>query len=182
MENSITAKYFFKNNLQEEIFFGEIVLSTKEDARKYGYHGTEASATYANPFFIKMTKGLWREFPNFIFLAEILDGKEVNAICSGLVPFANGLSKAMNQVFNLELQTNGSITPATGIKNTNVFYHWFEFISNQYLGMKPSDRNIHKDLSLLMLLPHIISLIQLLCTEEVLGLQLICSSSYQKSQ
>ena len=52
----------------------KVNFSTNENLREqlglsYGYHGTVASETYPNPFFIKTTRELWKEFPNFMFLA-----------------------------------------------------------------------------------------------------------------
>jgi hypothetical protein len=37
-------------------------------ANSFGYYGTEASREYPNPLFIKMTRQIWKEFPNFLFL------------------------------------------------------------------------------------------------------------------
>lgn len=107
-------------------------------ANSYGYYGTEASHEYPNPLFIKMTRQIWKEFPNFFFLGEIYWNRESSAITSGLIPYASGLPRALASVFDLGIHKDGSITYLPGIvesnsnidfierKSVRVFYDWYQ--------------------------------------------------------
>ena len=60
-----------------------MVLPRENEAMTYGYYGTDASKTYPNPLFVKLTRELWGRYPTFMFLAETYWGREINAIVSG---------------------------------------------------------------------------------------------------
>jgi hypothetical protein len=49
---------------------GEIVIRNEN----YGYWNTNNMETYANPFFIKLTRRLWEFKPNFMILGECYGG------------------------------------------------------------------------------------------------------------
>jgi len=117
---------------KQEILDGEIVLPSSDEGLKYGYFGSAASNTYANPFFIKMTREIWREFPNFVFLAEVFWNREREAIISGLVPYSNGLSRSLTSIFNLGLHKDGSLSHLTTKKSVSVFYDWYQIERASY--------------------------------------------------
>lgn len=57
---------------------------------------------------------MWAVFPQFIFLAEVYWSREVNAIISGLIPYASALPRAIASVYSKGLNKDGryaSLTP-----------------------------------------------------------------------
>jgi len=133
---------------RQEILDGEIVLPSTDEGVKYGYFGSAASGTYANPFFIKMTREIWREFPNFVFIAEVFWNKESEAIKSGLVPYSMGLSRSLTSIFNLGLHKDGSLTYLPTRKSVSVFYDWYQierasYPQNSMLIYPSSSHHIH---------------------------------------
>lgn len=66
---------------------GEIVVRNEN----FGYWNSNNKEHYPNPFFIKMVKRLWQEFPNFMIIAECWGGsmfgkREVILSRSGIIP------------------------------------------------------------------------------------------------
>eukprot|EP01117_Protostelium_nocturnum_P000558 TRINITY_DN1062_c0_g1_i1.p1 TRINITY_DN1062_c0_g1~~TRINITY_DN1062_c0_g1_i1.p1 ORF type:complete len:1929 (+),score=827.64 TRINITY_DN1062_c0_g1_i1:180-5966(+) len=133
---------------KQEILDGEIVLPSKDEGFTYGYFGAGNNNTYPNPFFIKMTREIWREFPNFVFLAEVFWGREKEAIVSGLVPFSNGLSRSLSSIFNLGQHKDGSLSHLPQKTNVSVFYDWYQvertsYPQNSILIYPSSSHHIH---------------------------------------
>eukprot|EP01114_Cavostelium_apophysatum_P006786 TRINITY_DN1825_c0_g1_i1.p1 TRINITY_DN1825_c0_g1~~TRINITY_DN1825_c0_g1_i1.p1 ORF type:complete len:1954 (+),score=547.30 TRINITY_DN1825_c0_g1_i1:198-6059(+) len=110
----------------EEILDGHVVQLARQEGINYGYHGTNASQSYPNPLFVKMTRELWEEFPNFVFFAEIYWGREVNAAMSGLIPFAASLPTSVASIFNVELHKDGRILFSPEKRNVSSLYNWYE--------------------------------------------------------
>jgi hypothetical protein len=117
----------------QEIMDGDVVLaSNNNEAKSYGYWGTTAAVTYPNPLFVKLTREIWRHFPNFIFLAEVFWGREQNAILSGLIPYTHSLSRSLASIFNLGIHKDGSISYLQEKRNVSVFYDWYQVERAQY--------------------------------------------------
>eukprot|EP01119_Soliformovum_irregulare_P020831 TRINITY_DN6809_c0_g1_i1.p1 TRINITY_DN6809_c0_g1~~TRINITY_DN6809_c0_g1_i1.p1 ORF type:complete len:2064 (+),score=697.75 TRINITY_DN6809_c0_g1_i1:71-6262(+) len=130
-----------------EIFEGEVVEGGRwDEGHKYGFHGTRAAKTHPNPFFIKMTRAIWKQYPQFFFLAEVFWSKEVSAISSGLIPYSAGLSRSMASIFKLGINKDGTITQLNQNTNVNVFYDWYEhratYPQNSILLVASSSHNL----------------------------------------
>jgi phosphodiesterase/alkaline phosphatase D-like protein len=60
----------------------------------YGYFGTAASATYPNPLFIKVTKEIWKKYPEFIFIGVYIyfykAAKQISSLGSSMGRWTEG--------------------------------------------------------------------------------------------
>ena len=54
----------------EQFMAGDIVIRNEN----HGYWNTNIMETYPNPFFIKLTKSIWRKKPNFMVIGECWGG------------------------------------------------------------------------------------------------------------
>jgi len=115
------GKYHYST---QEIVDGEVVLPVTDEADTYGYWGTEASKSYPNPLFIKLTKEIWRTFPNFYFIAEVYWNREHAALSSGLIPYANALPRALASLFSIGIHKEG-VTYLNERKNVSALYDWY---------------------------------------------------------
>ena len=71
----------------QELMFGEIVIKNENN----GYWGSNTMEHYPNPFFVKMCKQIWREFPQFIIVAEcwggfMFENRQTILARSGVIP------------------------------------------------------------------------------------------------
>jgi hypothetical protein len=54
----------------EQFMAGDIVIRNEN----HGYWNTNIMETYPNPFFIKLTKNIWKKKPNFMVIGECWGG------------------------------------------------------------------------------------------------------------
>ena len=117
----------------QEIIDGDIVLPFTNEAYTYGYYGTSAYTNgYPNPFFIKTTKSIWNEFPEFIFTAETYWDRQLNSVSSGLIPYSTGLPQALTSVFGTGLRKDGTVGRLAKKSDVKVFYDWYEMERTRY--------------------------------------------------
>ena len=86
-----------------DILNGEIIEPNTES----GYWDCDEYDYYPNPFLVKLTKSIWKNFPGFIFLGECWINKNnyksrrhINLIKSGIIPRMNFLSAILNEIYN----------------------------------------------------------------------------------
>lgn len=111
---------------EKEIFQGEVVLQDEN----CGYWASNAKNQYANPFLIKLCKGLWRQFPEFLIIAEAwggrgFEGREFNIVKSGPIPRMFDLPIALSTLFGKKLRRDGNIVNCEKT-SVNVFRTWYE--------------------------------------------------------
>ena len=113
---------------EKEIFEGGVVLQDEN----CGYWASNSKSQYANPFFMKLCKGLWKRFPNYLIVAEAWGGRgfenrEFNIVKSGPIPRMFDLPIAMSTLFGKKLRRDGNIVNCEKT-NVNVFRTWYENI------------------------------------------------------
>lgn len=91
-----------------EIMNGEIVIRDED----CGFWGSDLIDQYPNPFLIKLTKSIWREFPNFVFIGECWStqkflNRHVVLSKSGVIPRMYTLPRALSAVFGRKIHRNG---------------------------------------------------------------------------
>ena len=93
-----------------EILNGEIVVRDEDS----GFWGSDLIDQYPNPILIKLTKSVWRELPNFIFVGECwssqkFHNRHIVLAKSGVVPRMYTLPRALSAVFGRRIHRNGYI-------------------------------------------------------------------------
>lgn len=93
-----------------EILNGEIVVRDEDS----GYWGSDLIDQYPNPMLIKLTKAIWKEFPNFIFVGECwssqkFHNRHIVLAKSGVIPRMYTLPRALSAVFGRRIHRNGYI-------------------------------------------------------------------------
>ena len=83
-----------------EILNGEIVVRDED----CGFWGSDLIDQYPNPILIKLTKSVWKELPNFIFVGECwssqkFHNRHIVLTKSGVVPRMYTLPRALSSVF-----------------------------------------------------------------------------------
>ena len=94
----------------EEIMAGEIVIRNEN----HGYWNTNIKETYPNPFFIKMSKKIWQEKPNFMIIGEcwggfMFENRQIIMARSGIIPRLFKLPVAISSIFWKKLYKDGRI-------------------------------------------------------------------------
>ena len=111
---------------QIDIINGEIILPNAEK----GYWDSDFSEVYSNPFLVKLTKKIWNEFPNFIFVGECWqneksDKRHISLIKSGIIPKMYNLPMNIAQIFGKRLYQNGNIDTIHN-SNINILKDWYK--------------------------------------------------------
>ena len=96
-----------------EILNGEIVIPNSES----GYWETDNCEDYANPLLVKLTKEIWKEYPDFIFIGECgLEEKfsqpynrHESLVKSGIIPRMYTLPAMICQMLGKKIIYNGNI-------------------------------------------------------------------------
>lgn len=79
------GSYRYINN---EVLNGEVIIPNHE----CGYWNSEVSRTYPNPLLVKLTKKIWEQYPQFIFIGECANNNEkfsmrhLSLMKSGIIP------------------------------------------------------------------------------------------------
>ena len=109
-----------------EILNGEIVIPNSES----GYWECDNCELYANPMLIKLTREIWNEYPEFIFLGECwleerYSQRHVNLVKSGIIPRMYTLPVIISQMLGKKIMHNGNIESVQP-ENVSIIKEWFE--------------------------------------------------------
>ena len=109
-----------------EILNGEIVIPNSES----GYWESDNCEHYANPLLIKMTREIWNQFPEFIFLGECwleekYSQRHVNLVKSGIIPRMYTLPVVICQMLGKKIMHNGNMESVPP-ENVTIIKEWFE--------------------------------------------------------
>ena len=117
-----------------DILDGEVI----EPYSEIGYWDCDEGDRYPNPLLIKLTKSIWKDFPEFIFLGEcwinekyLKPKRHVNLIKSGIIPRMNFLPIIIYELLRNQINDDDLIYQKY---NNNI-----NFIENSY-------KEIYKDL------------------------------------
>ena len=109
-----------------EILNGEIVIPNSES----GYWQTDNCENYANPLLIKLTREIWNEYPEFIFLGECwleerYSQRHVSLVKSGIIPRMYTLPVILSQMLGKKILHNGNIESVQP-ENISIIKEWYE--------------------------------------------------------
>ena len=109
-----------------DILNGEIVMPNEES----GFYNTDLCETYANPFLIKLTKSIWRDYPSFVFFGECwLNSKQskrhVVLSKSGIIPRMYTLPMVISEILGKKVQRDGKIEK-TKPKDVSIIKGWYD--------------------------------------------------------
>ena len=110
----------------QEIFDGMVVQRNEF----FGYWQSTARHKYANPMFFKLCKELWKNFPDFIIVADVWSGSgledRVPSIPrSGPIPRLYQLPVKLASIFGKRLHKNGQIEPIEK-RDVSILKTWYE--------------------------------------------------------
>lgn len=94
----------------EDLMAGEIVIRNEN----HGYWNTNIMETYANPFFIKLARKVWKQRPNFMLISEcwggfMFENRQIIMARSGVIPRLFSLPVAMSGLFGKRLHKDGRL-------------------------------------------------------------------------
>ena len=109
-----------------EIINGEIVIPNSES----GYWQTDNCDNYANPLLVKLTREIWNEYPEFIFLGECwleerYSQRHVSLVKSGIIPRMYTLPVILSQMLGKKILHNGNIESVQP-ENISIIKEWYE--------------------------------------------------------
>ena len=109
-----------------EILNGEIVIPNSEN----GYWESDNCEQYANPLLIKLTKEIWNEYPEFIFLGECwleekYSQRHVSLVKSGIIPRMYTLPVIICQMLGKKILHNGNMESVPP-ENVSIIKEWFQ--------------------------------------------------------
>jgi hypothetical protein len=115
-----------------EILNGEIVIRNED----CGYWGSDLIDQYPNPFLIKLTKSVWKEFPQFMFIGECwssqkFQNRHVVLTRSGIIPRMYTLPRTLSSVFGRRIHRNGYMETCKP-SPVSIFKEWI-IENNQFL-------------------------------------------------
>ena len=147
LDNCQSWPNIFKINLEEmfridvdgkrayndlEILNGEIVEHNTET----GYWDCDECQEYPNPLLIKLTKNIWKDFPEFMFFGECIINEKnnkikryINLVKSGIIPRIYFLPMIINELYGNQIQKDGSIIQKSP-KNVKYIENYFKEIYN----------------------------------------------------
>ena len=116
----------------EEILNGEIVIRSED----CGYWTSDLIDEYPNPFLIKLTKSVWKKFPNFHFIGECwstnkFQNRHIILAKSGIIPRMYTLPRALSSVFGRKIHRNGYVENCKP-EPVSIIKDWLEE-NNQFL-------------------------------------------------
>ena len=112
-----------------EILNGEIIMPNSES----GYWDSDNCEQYPNPLLVKLTKEIWEEYPEFIFIGECgLEEKfpqpynrHESLVKSGIIPRMYTLPAIICQMIGKKITYNGNIESVPP-ENVSIFKEWYE--------------------------------------------------------
>ena len=110
-----------------EILDGEII----EPHTETGYWDCDICEKYPNPLLIKLTKSIWNEYPEFIFIGECLinekslnQKRHLNLIKSGIIPRMYHIPIIVSELIGKQIYDVG-LTEKTSAKNYNLLENYY---------------------------------------------------------
>ena len=108
-----------------EILNGEIVIPNSES----GYWESDNYEQYANPLLVKLTKEIWNEHPEFIFLGECwleekYSQRHVSLVKSGIIPRMYTLPVIICQMLGKKILHNGNMESVPP-ENVSIIKEWY---------------------------------------------------------
>ncbi len=90
-----------------DIFYGTVVKASEE----HGYWSSDACVerNYPNPFIVKMCKDLWREFPDFLVIAESHFHRENSLLVSGAIAHSVRIPQILASISGNSLRRDGTV-------------------------------------------------------------------------
>ena len=109
-----------------EILNGEIVIPNSES----GYWESDLCETYANPLLVKLTREIWNNFPEFIFLGECwleekYSQRHVSLVKSGIIPRMYTLPIIICQMLGKKISHNGNMESVPP-ENVSIIKEWYK--------------------------------------------------------
>jgi hypothetical protein len=109
-----------------DVMDGTIVIRNEN----FGYWNTNNMETYPNPFFIKMTKRLWEEIPDFMIIGECWGGykfenRQIILARSGVIPRLYKMPQSISSVFGKKLYKDGRVQDCEK-ENVNTIKNWYQ--------------------------------------------------------
>ena len=109
-----------------EILNGEIVIPNSES----GYWESDYCETYANPLLVKLTREIWNNFPEFIFLGECwleekYSERHVSLVKSGIIPRMYTLPVIICQMLGKKILHNGNMEQVPP-ENVSIIKEWYK--------------------------------------------------------
>ncbi len=109
-----------------EILNGEIVIPNSES----GYWESDNCEQYANPLLIKLTRDIWNQFPEFIFLGECwleekYSERHVSLVKSGIIPRMYTLPVIICQMLGKKISHNGNME-SVNPENVSIIKDWYK--------------------------------------------------------
>ena len=109
-----------------EILNGEIVIPNSES----GYWESDLCDTYANPLLVKLTREIWNNFPEFIFLGECwleekYSQRHVSLVKSGIIPRMYTLPVIICQMLGKKILHNGNMEQVPP-ENVSIIKEWYK--------------------------------------------------------
>ena len=109
-----------------EILNGEIVLPNTES----GYWDCDSCDYYANPLLIKLTKSIWNDHPNFIFIGECwlnekYSQRHVSLSKSGVIPRMYTLPIIICQMLGKKILRDGKMETVPP-ENVSIIKDWYK--------------------------------------------------------
>ena len=109
-----------------EILNGEIVIPNSES----GYWESDLCETYANPLLVKLTREIWNNFPEFIFLGECwleekYSQRHVSLVKSGIITRMYTLPIIICQMLGKKISHNGNMESVPP-ENVSIIKEWYK--------------------------------------------------------
>ena len=109
-----------------EILNGEIVIPNSES----GYWESDLCEQYANPLLVKLTREVWNNFPEFIFLGECwleekYSQRHVSLVKSGIIPRMYTLPVIICQMLGKKISHNGNMEQVPP-ENVSIIKEWYK--------------------------------------------------------
>ena len=109
-----------------EILNGEVVIPNSES----GYWQSDLCEQYANPLLIKLTREIWNNYPEFIFLGECwleekYSQRHVSLVKSGIIPRMYTLPVVICQMLGKKILHNGNMEQVPP-ENVSIIKEWYE--------------------------------------------------------
>eukprot|EP00171_Calliarthron_tuberculosum_P013743 IDg13743t1 len=90
-----------------EVFFGSVVKASSE----HGYWGSDSCVerNYPNPFIVKLCKDMWKQFPDFLIIAEAHFHREAPLLASGAITHSIRIAQIMASISGNSFRRDGTV-------------------------------------------------------------------------
>ena len=95
-----------------------------------GYWQSDLCELYANPLLVKLTREIWNNFPEFIFLGECwqeekYSQRHISLVKSGIIPRMYTLPLIICQMLGKKISHNGNIEQVPP-ENVSIIKEWYK--------------------------------------------------------